>query len=181
MLFGKNKEITYSPGRLAKRLGISRMSLMNHLRAANLMPRCYQDENGWWRIPYSVAIEIAGPEALTVDMPKKKPRGVHADKRKSSKKEVEQWDEYVADLMEENKPQRRPPMSSRERATEEARRHVDERIQYCQNQAEQMIRAGITPQMYFQWLQENTGLSLGNEQQKGQDNTKSDAKSNSKS
>ncbi|MBC8462705.1 MAG: hypothetical protein H8D67_32470 [Deltaproteobacteria bacterium] len=155
MLFGKNKEITYSPGRLAKRLGISRMSLMNHLRAANLMPRCYQDENGWWRIPYSVAIEIAGPEALTVDMPKKKPRGVHADKRKSSKKEVEQWDEYVADLMEENKPQRRPPMSSRERMREEAIKRVDEEFQSDQRHAEQMMKAGITPQIMAQWLQKN--------------------------
>jgi hypothetical protein len=139
---------------------------MNHLREANLIHRCYKDENGWWRIPYNVAIEIASPEALTVELPKKKPRGVHAEKRKLSKKEAEKWDEYVAELMEENKPQRRPPLSSREHMGEEAVKRVNEEFQDDLRRAKQLIEAGITPQMYFQWLQQNQGLIDTTAQQK---------------
>lgn len=62
-------EITYSPGRLAKKIGVSRDTLMNHLHDTGLIHQCFQMENGYWRIPYKVVIEIAGPEVLTTTQP----------------------------------------------------------------------------------------------------------------
>ena len=60
-------EITYSPGRLAKKIGVSRMTLMRHLHETGLIYQCYQvNNNRYWRIPYNVAAEIANPEALSL-------------------------------------------------------------------------------------------------------------------
>ena len=38
-------EITYSPGRLAKKFGVSRGTLMNHLHDTGLIHQCFQMEN----------------------------------------------------------------------------------------------------------------------------------------
>ena len=48
-------EITFTPGRLAKKLGISKGTLLNHLRGTGLIEQCYVTQHGHWRIPYSLA------------------------------------------------------------------------------------------------------------------------------
>lgn len=65
----KTDEITYTPGRLAKKLGISKGTLMNHLRATGLIDQCYVTRHGHWRIPYSVAVRISSAEALSIPTP----------------------------------------------------------------------------------------------------------------
>ena len=62
-------EITYTPGRLSKKIGISRYALMRHLRDTGLIHQCFQRENGYWQIPYKVVMEIAGPEVLVMNQP----------------------------------------------------------------------------------------------------------------
>ena len=62
------KEITYSPGRLAKKIGMSRDTLMRHLQETGLILQCFQMPNGYWRIPYRVVMEIAGPEVLAMNL-----------------------------------------------------------------------------------------------------------------
>ena len=60
-------EITYSPGILSKKVGISRHTLMRHLHETGLIYQCYRTNNNrYWRIPYNVAMEIANPEALAL-------------------------------------------------------------------------------------------------------------------
>ena len=70
-------EITYSPGRLAKKIGVSRDTLMRHLRNTGLIYQCFQTDNRYWRIPYNVAAEIASPEALSLrqkEAPRHRPK-----------------------------------------------------------------------------------------------------------
>lgn len=59
-------EITYTPGRLAKKIGVSRSTLMNHLRNSGLISQCSRTPNGYLRIPYHIAVEICSPEALAI-------------------------------------------------------------------------------------------------------------------
>lgn len=57
-------EITYTPGRLARKLGVSKSKLMKHLRATGLIDQCYVTQHGHWQIPYSLAAKISSVEAL---------------------------------------------------------------------------------------------------------------------
>ena len=59
-------EITYTPGRLAKKLGISKSKLMRHLRDTGLIEQCRLTKGGHWKIPYSLAARISSVEALSV-------------------------------------------------------------------------------------------------------------------
>jgi hypothetical protein len=133
---------------------------MNHLNETGLIHRCYRDDNGWWRIPYRIAIEVAGPEALAVELPKGKPRGRTAKKRKSS--ETDDWDELVDELMERKEPLRQPPTNS---ISERAKRLVEEKLQYDINRAMQLLQAGVTPQMYAEEVKRYREGKLGIQQQ----------------
>ena len=62
-------EITYTPGRLAKKLGISKSKLMRHLRDTGLIEQCRLTQSGHWQIPYSVAARISSVEALSAPSP----------------------------------------------------------------------------------------------------------------
>lgn len=59
-------EITYSPGMLAKKYGISRRTLMRHLKETGLIKQCVRKPNGRWRIPYSIAAGIGDAGALAI-------------------------------------------------------------------------------------------------------------------
>ena len=74
-------EIAYTPGRLARKIGISKSALMKHLRVTELIKQCWVTEGGHWRIPYSVAVQISSAEALTA-MPRTERPGRR--KRKSA-------------------------------------------------------------------------------------------------
>ena len=76
-------EITYTPGRLAKKLGISKATLMRHLRKTGLIDQCVLTQHGHWRIPYSLAVKISSPEALTVS-PRKVSEAPHHKSRGQS-------------------------------------------------------------------------------------------------
>lgn len=60
-----SKEITYTLGKLSKKIGVSRDYLLKHLRETGLISECFRDRNRYLRIPYSVVIRISGPEALS--------------------------------------------------------------------------------------------------------------------
>jgi len=62
-------EITYTPGRLARKLGFSKTKLMKHLRATGLIEQCRLTQGGHWQIPYSVAARISSVEALSAPSP----------------------------------------------------------------------------------------------------------------
>jgi hypothetical protein len=50
---------------------------MRHLRHTGLIYHCFQTDNGYWRIPYHVAAEIASPEALSLrqkEAPRHRPK-----------------------------------------------------------------------------------------------------------
>lgn len=59
-------KIAYTPGRLAKKLGVSKGKLMNHLRETGLIEECFASETGRWQIPYSVAVRISSAETLAL-------------------------------------------------------------------------------------------------------------------
>ena len=79
-MLGRKKEISYSPGRLARRLGISKPTIMAHLKQTGLIKDCFRDDNRWWRVPHSVALKICSAESLAVKIPRQK-----TTKKKSSK------------------------------------------------------------------------------------------------
>jgi len=60
------EEITFTPGRLAKKLGISKSKLMKHLRETGLIDQCFLTQRGHWKIPYSLAARISSVEALSL-------------------------------------------------------------------------------------------------------------------
>lgn len=60
-----SEEITYTLGKLSKKIGVSRDYLLKHLRETGLIAKCSRDHNRYLRIPYSIAIRISGPEALS--------------------------------------------------------------------------------------------------------------------
>ena len=80
------KLLTYTPGRLAKKLGVSKTRLMNHLRKTGLINQCFLSEYGHWQIPYSVAARISSAEALAVPPPT--PRGTGEVPRRRNKHAV---------------------------------------------------------------------------------------------
>lgn len=45
---------------------------MRHLRDTGLIHQCLQMPNGYWRIPYKVAVEISSPEVLVLKQPSAK-------------------------------------------------------------------------------------------------------------
>ena len=59
-------KIAYTPGRLAKKLGVSKGKLMKHLRETGLIEECFASETGRWQIPYSVAVRISSVETLAL-------------------------------------------------------------------------------------------------------------------
>lgn len=59
-------KIAYTPGRLAKKLGVSKGKLMNHLRETGLIEQCFASKSGRWQIPYSVALRISSAETLAL-------------------------------------------------------------------------------------------------------------------
>ena len=69
-MFDITDEITFTPGRLARKLGISKSKLMRHLRDTGLIEQCWLTKGGHWRIPYSLAVRISSVEALSVQLPK---------------------------------------------------------------------------------------------------------------
>lgn len=62
-------EISYSTGKLGKKIGVSRTTIVKHLKESGLIDECYTTPRGHIRIPYSVAARIAAPEALAVSTP----------------------------------------------------------------------------------------------------------------
>jgi len=66
MPFGKDniKQVTYSPGKIAKKMGISRDTLLKHLKVTKLIDQCIYDDNGWIRVPYDIVMQVAGPDIL---------------------------------------------------------------------------------------------------------------------
>ncbi len=62
-------EITYSPGRLAKKIGVSRNTVKNHLYNSGLISQCYRSQNGYLQIPYRVAALMSSAEALAIREP----------------------------------------------------------------------------------------------------------------
>lgn len=86
-------KITYTPGRLAKKLGVSKSKLMNHLRKTGLIDQCWLTERGYWQIPYNIAVRISSAEALAVSTPVtrqiiKEPRQLYDDARQFPSPEI---------------------------------------------------------------------------------------------
>ena len=67
------EKIAYLPGLLARKLGIGKAALMNHLRKTGLIELCWRTKYSW-RIPYEVALKIASPEILSGPPPVRQKR-----------------------------------------------------------------------------------------------------------
>lgn len=62
--------ITYLPGALADKLGISKQRLVRHLKETGLIMYCQRTERGHLRIPYSVAVQLVdSPAVLAISPP----------------------------------------------------------------------------------------------------------------
>ena len=68
----RKDDFTYSPRILAKKMGVSKMTLTRHLKDTGLIKQCHQDDNGWWRIPQSVALKFCSAETLAIPLKHKK-------------------------------------------------------------------------------------------------------------
>jgi hypothetical protein len=135
MLFGRNvKEIRLQPGRLARKLGISKDKLMSELKRTGLIYKCVRDEKGWLWIPWSVAIELVGAESLAVEPKRRKAR--------SRKKKQDDFDREVEELFRPSQPvQFRRGYNRRMAELERHSRQV----------AEKLVRAGVTIEDILTW------------------------------
>ena len=81
-------------GQLAKKLGVSRQTVKNYLNKTGLIKQCYLDDNGWWRIPASVAIKFVPAESLAVPQKHQKKKG----RKKATEASGEMFKEEMIDL-----------------------------------------------------------------------------------
>ncbi len=71
----RKDDFSYSPGVLAKKMGVTKMTVTRHLKKTGLIKQCYQDDNNWWRIPQSVALKFVSAETLAIPLKHKKKKG----------------------------------------------------------------------------------------------------------
>ena len=64
----RKHDFTYSPGILAKKMGVHTQTVKRHLKKTGLIKQCYQDDNNWLRIPQSVALKFVSAEILAVPL-----------------------------------------------------------------------------------------------------------------
>lgn len=102
---------SYSPGQLAKKLGVHRQTVKNYLKQSGLEKQCYRDDNNWLRIPASVAIKFVPAESLALQL--------KHDKKKKKKKVDDSPDANFQDIISElgmsgydEAPKKRPPPKS---------------------------------------------------------------------
>ena len=128
------KEISFTPGRLANKLGIGKSTLKKHLEASGLIEECFYDEHGWLRIPYSTACKIAPPEAVATKR-ERRPR-----KRTVSKKDLTARLFEGTNIGESKGIVRSDPEKTR----------ADEMNQY-QLLAQALTRSGVTIKDLMEW------------------------------
>lgn len=118
------KEISFTPGRLANKLGIGKSTLKKHLEDSGLIEECFYDDHGWLRIPYSTACKMATPEAVAIKR-ERRPRERTTSKRDlvaRLHKQTERFDE------EESK------VSTR----------ISDEKERCEQLARMLIKSGLT-------------------------------------
>ena len=64
----RKDDFTYSPRILAKKMGVHVSTVKSHLKKTGLIKQCYLDDNGWWRIPQSVALKFVSAETLALPL-----------------------------------------------------------------------------------------------------------------
>ena len=138
MFFKKEEQISYSPGRLAKKIGVSKSTLMRHLKSSGLINECYRSHSGWWRIPYCTACRLATPEALaqepqrdTTPRKQRKNRAPVAENFRTSRSasEKEAFEDNIKDKM-------------------------DKQFQHYQSLARLLIQSGVTVTDLFEWQEQ---------------------------
>ncbi len=138
-MLGRKREISYTPGRLGKKLGISKPTIMAHLKQTGLIKDCFRDDNFWWRIPHSVALKICSAESLAVSVPRQK------SKKKKSSKQRDDFKELLEELglfeldEESETPSRRvvPPRKQTRKS------RMEEQFEMCQRI---VTMCNLTPQ-----------------------------------
>ncbi len=71
----RKDDFTYSPGILAKKMGVHTQTVKRHLKKTGLLRQCYRDDNGWLRIPQSVALKFVSAETLAIPLKHKRKKG----------------------------------------------------------------------------------------------------------
>ena len=144
-MLGRKREISYTPGRLAKKLGVSKPTVMAHLKKTGLIKDCFRDDNWWWRIPHSVALKISSAESLAVNVPRKQSRKKKSSKRRDDffDKELEElgllgFDEY------EEAPRRNAVRQRKQDPRSQAAEKVDEDFERCKLVTNVLLNAGYT-------------------------------------
>lgn len=144
------KELTYTAGKLGRKLGVSREKIRDSLEKLGLMKDCYKDQNGWLQIPYSVAVQLSSEAALAVETPKEKSS---KRKRKSAAKEEEEDLDLVELGLMPPKTKEDYFPSARKR-TETANQIAVQKFatqrEYCRTLACLLSQMGVTPQMYME-------------------------------
>ena len=124
----KREEITYTIGRLSKKLGMSSTPLRRHLESSGLIAECYRDVRGWLRIPYSTALRLTGGDenALAIQKPNR------GKGRKRVDPEIEELFEKPSQA--KGKKQRKAPRAM----------PTSDRFAYYQEVGKMLARAGVT-------------------------------------
>ncbi len=71
----RKDDFSYSPGILAKKMGVHTNTVKAHLRKTGLIKQCYRDDDGWLRIPQSVALKFCSAETLAIPLKHKAKKG----------------------------------------------------------------------------------------------------------
>ena len=99
----RKDDFSYSPRILAKKMGVTKMTVTRHLKKTGLIKQ-YKDDNGWWRIPQSVALKFCSAETLAIPLKHKKRSQKHRGfRRRFSGHNLRIWN------VRENAPKARPP------------------------------------------------------------------------
>ncbi|MBC8459435.1 MAG: hypothetical protein H8D67_15710 [Deltaproteobacteria bacterium] len=104
----RKDDFTYSPGILAKKMGVNISTVKKHLKDTGLIKQCHQDDNGGWRVPQSVALKFCSAETLAIPLKHKKKKG----RKKIDDTPDADFQDIISELgmsAYEEAPKRRPP------------------------------------------------------------------------
>jgi hypothetical protein len=128
---------------------------MAHLKESGLIKDCFRDDNGWWRIPHSVALRICSPESLAVKIPRQK------SKKKKSRKRRDDFKELLEELglFELDEESEMPSLSVVPPRKQTRKSRMEEQFEMCQRI---VTMCNLTPQDVMNMINEQKALESNN-------------------
>lgn len=150
----RKDDFTYSPGILAKKMGVHVSTVKKHLKDTGLIKQCYKDDNNWLRIPQSVALKFVAAETLAIPLKHKRKKGRKAAVEPSDDKfQDELIDLGLAPHIEAEKLRRRTPPPKALTPAQEERARI----------AEVFKAVGITTKDVLAFIESQKAQKEGNQ------------------